>query len=489
MTTINSLNITQAGLVRYNGAGVFTGVVVNQYDVLVGAASNGITSVSPSTSTYVLTSNGTSANPTFQAISASGAITTIDGDSGSMTPSSGVVTISGGTTGLTTSASAATMDLTGILKLANGGTNADLTASNGGIFYSTATMGAILPGTATANQALLSGSSTAPAWSTTTFPATTTANQILYSSSANTITGLSTANNGVLITGTTGVPSILADGTTGQVLTATTGSPPSWENPATSGTVTSVSVVTANGFAGTVANATTTPAITLTTTATGVLSGNGTAISGSLVTQYDILVAGASNAISSVGPGTSGQILQSGGNASNPAYSTSTYPSTNAINTLLYASSANTMAALATADNGVLITSASGVPSWLSDGTTGQVLTATTGSPPSWETPTTNEIAYTNVNHGASPYTVLSTDEYLSVDASGGTVTLNFPNSPTYKQTWIVKDRLGYASTNNITITTPGGTVTFDGVTSYAIISNYGAINLIANATPTYEVY
>lgn len=46
-----------------------------------------------------------------------------------------------------------------------------------------------------------------------------------------------------------------------------------------SGTVTSVSVVSANGFAGSVANATTTPAITLTTTITGILKGNGTAIS------------------------------------------------------------------------------------------------------------------------------------------------------------------------------------------------------------------
>ena len=43
--------------------------------------------------------------------------------------------------------------------------------------------------------------------------------------------------------------------------------------------VTSVSVVSANGFAGTVATPTTTPAITLSTTITGVLQGNGTAIS------------------------------------------------------------------------------------------------------------------------------------------------------------------------------------------------------------------
>ena len=44
------------------------------------------------------------------------------------------------------------------------------------------------------------------------------------------------------------------------------------------GTVTVVSVVSANGFAGTVASSTSTPAITLTTTITGVLKGNGTAL-------------------------------------------------------------------------------------------------------------------------------------------------------------------------------------------------------------------
>lgn len=47
----------------------------------------------------------------------------------------------------------------------------------------------------------------------------------------------------------------------------------------TAGTVQSVSVVSANGFAGTVGNPSTTPAITLTTTVTGLLKGNGTAIS------------------------------------------------------------------------------------------------------------------------------------------------------------------------------------------------------------------
>ena len=95
-----------------------------------------------------------------------------------------------------------------LIALAYGGTNANLTASNGGIFYSTASAGAILAGTATADQVLLSGSSTTPAWSTATYPATTTINQLLYSSSANTIAGLATANSGILITSSGGVPSI-----------------------------------------------------------------------------------------------------------------------------------------------------------------------------------------------------------------------------------------------------------------------------------------
>lgn len=54
---------------------------------------------------------------------------------------------------------------------------------------------------------------------------------------------------------------------------------PSSGGGAGSGTVTSVSVVSANGLAGTVASATTTPAITLSTTVTGVLKGDGTSIS------------------------------------------------------------------------------------------------------------------------------------------------------------------------------------------------------------------
>jgi hypothetical protein len=92
--------------------------------------------------------------------------------------------------------------------LADGGTSASLVASNGGIVYSTAAAMAILSGTATANQILMSGSSAAPSWSTATYPATTTANRLLYSSANNVITDLATANNSILVTSAGGVPSL-----------------------------------------------------------------------------------------------------------------------------------------------------------------------------------------------------------------------------------------------------------------------------------------
>lgn len=161
-------------------------------------------------------------------IDVSGAIgiITINGDSGSITGNP--VTFTGDATGLTFSGAGSTMTLGGILALSNGGTSANLTASNGGIFYSNATTGAILPGTPVPRRMLQSGIASAPAWSTSTWPATTTINQILYSSANNVVAQITAANNGTLISSATGVPSWLANGTTGQVLTATTGSPPSW---------------------------------------------------------------------------------------------------------------------------------------------------------------------------------------------------------------------------------------------------------------------
>lgn len=107
-----------------------------------------------------------------------------------------------------------------------------------------------------------------------------------------TITNRSTGSVTVNSNGGAGVQSMAA-GSQATITVVTVGTiPGTWDSAysvtsAATGTVTSVSVVSANGFAGSVATATTTPAITVSTTITGVLKGNGTAVSAATVgTDY-----------------------------------------------------------------------------------------------------------------------------------------------------------------------------------------------------------
>lgn len=109
------------------------------------------------------------------------------------------------------------------------------------------------------------GTITAGAWTATTIAA-------IYGGTGQTIYAI----GDILYASTTTALSKLSVSTNGKVLTLAAGIP-SWQTP-TTGTVTSVSVISANGFSGSVATATTTPAITITTTITGLLYGNGTAI-------------------------------------------------------------------------------------------------------------------------------------------------------------------------------------------------------------------
>jgi hypothetical protein len=76
--------------------------------------------------------------------------------------------------------------VTGLLGLTNGGTGASLSPSNGGIVYSTASVLAVLAGTATAGKVLMSGTSSAPTWSTAVYPDTAgAAGNILASNGTN----------------------------------------------------------------------------------------------------------------------------------------------------------------------------------------------------------------------------------------------------------------------------------------------------------------
>jgi len=110
------------------------------------------------------------------------------------------------------------------------------------------------------------------------------------------------------------LPSYVGNG--GKVLAVNGGETDvNWIVTSGTGTVQSVSVSSANGLAGTVANSTTTPNITLSTTVTGVLKGNGTAISAATVnTDYQ-------SPITLTTTGTSGAATFNGYTLNIPQYS------------------------------------------------------------------------------------------------------------------------------------------------------------------------
>lgn len=91
MVTGNAINANSTGLVRYDGAGTFTGVTVTNHNVLIGAASNGITSLALTNGQLAIGSTG--ADPSAATLSA--------GTGVSITNGAGSITISAAGGGLT----------------------------------------------------------------------------------------------------------------------------------------------------------------------------------------------------------------------------------------------------------------------------------------------------------------------------------------------------------------------------------------------------
>lgn len=117
----------------------------------------------------------------------------------------------------------------------------------------------------------------------------------------------------------------------------------------------------------------TTGAFTFAQTIGGNISGNAATVTTNANLTGDVTSSGNTTAYNGVVPlakggtnanntvATTGTILRGNGTAFVPT--TTTYPDTNAINTIPYASSANVMGSITAANNGVLQTSATGVPS------------------------------------------------------------------------------------------------------------------------------
>lgn len=155
-----------------------------------------------------------------------------------------------------------TLGWTGELSLTRGGLAASLTASNGGIFYSTATAGAVLSGTATARLPLLSGASTAPVWGAFTLPASVTSGGVPYFSSTSVMTSSAALAANALVVGG-GAGAAPATVTTGTGIITALG--------VNTGTAGAPAILIANGTSalGTSAISSATCATVVTTAATG----------------------------------------------------------------------------------------------------------------------------------------------------------------------------------------------------------------------------
>ena len=215
----------------------------------------------------------------------------------------------------------------------------------------------------------------------------------------------------------TGTKFALADpGIPGQVLTSAGTGEPYWQTLAGTGTVTSVSVVSANGFSGSVTDPTTSAAITLTTTVTGIAKGNGTALSAA-VAGTDYVAPGAYT--------TSGLTLSSGRLLGRTGAGTGAAEEI-AVGTGL-SLSAGTLVNSAP-DQVVSFTSGTGIsvtgtyPAFAIANTAPDQIVSLTG-------------AGTTVVTGTYPnFTITSNDQYVgtvtSVAASGGATGLTFSGSP-----------------------------------------------------------
>jgi hypothetical protein len=211
--------------------------------------------------------------------------------------------------------------------------------------------------------------------------------------------------------------------------------------------------------------------------------------------------------------GTSGQVLTSGGAGVAPSYQTisgfvtsvtggnnititgtATAPVVNVSGTtnhsLLLGNATGSINSLGVATNGQLAIGSTGADPVLATLTAGANVTITNGAGTITIAANTGSetVAYTGVNHAASPYTVLATDYYISADVTAGVISILLPNAPSTGRIFVIKDKVGLSATSNITVTTVGGAVNIDGATSFVMNTAYESVQVIFNGS-TYEVF
>ena len=219
----------------------------------------------------------------------------------------------------------------------------------------------------------------------------------------------------------------------------------SWQTPAGGGTVTSVSVTTANGVSGTVATNTSTPAITLTLGAITPSSVNGNTIT----TGTGVLTLGAAKTLT-----VSNSLTLAGTDAT-----TMTFPTTSA--TIARTDAANTFTGHQTIE-GVTSTGATGTGKFVFDGT------------PTLVTPVLGVATATSINKVA-----------LTAPATASTLTIADGKTLTASNTLIL------AGTDSTTMTFPATSATIartDAANTFTGTQTFSG-NMIKSANPAFLVY
>lgn len=326
LTSLSGLTYVSASFVKMTAANTFsldtntyylasnpsgytnnTGTVTSVAALTLGTTGTDLTStVATGTTTPVITLNVPSASATNRGVLTSADWSTFNNKQGTITltttGSSGAATFStntlnipnytlaglGGQASSTnlTSLSGLTFVSTSFVKMTAAGTfaldtNTYYLASNPSGYTNNT-------GTVTSVAALTLGTTGTDLSSTVATGTTTPVITLNVPSASATNRGVLTSTDWSTFNGKQGALTLTTTGTSGAAtLVGNTLNIPNYASGGGSGTVTTVSVVSANGFAGTVATATSTPAITISTSISGVLKGNGTAISAAVAnTDY-----------------------------------------------------------------------------------------------------------------------------------------------------------------------------------------------------------